>query len=259
VQHVDLTFQAFDCDDYENGIGQLDVLVNGVAIVNIPAGLHHLTGSGDYLPYMDTRVTIGPIDIGAHLISGTNTIVFRNPLDNHECEVSHILIQSNGKTLLNSTNTREVEPNEPLTLTFSNPPLEITSLTITPTTVNKADKVTVTASYTGGTGPFECKFNFGDGSHATVQSNGQSCSTTHQYRKAGTFQVTVKIKGANTGDRASQSITVTVRQTPPHDHDHNHDVDDHHEDDHDDRICSDREKGHNGSDNDKHADSEQHA
>src|SRR5207247_7685506 len=34
-----LTFSAFDADDFTNGIGQLQVFVNGHLVVDIPAGL----------------------------------------------------------------------------------------------------------------------------------------------------------------------------------------------------------------------------
>ena len=53
---VKLTFQGFDLDDFDNGVGQLQVLVNGNLVVDIPAGLNHLSGSGDFTPYRNTWV-----------------------------------------------------------------------------------------------------------------------------------------------------------------------------------------------------------
>ncbi len=46
-----LTFTGSELDDFDNGVGQLNVLVNSQLLVDIPAGLNHLTGSGDYDSY----------------------------------------------------------------------------------------------------------------------------------------------------------------------------------------------------------------
>src|SRR2546428_370280 len=45
-----LRFSGFDLDDFDNGVGQFQVFVNGHQVVDIPAGLNHLSGTGDYLP-----------------------------------------------------------------------------------------------------------------------------------------------------------------------------------------------------------------
>jgi len=51
-----LTFNGFDFDDFDDGVGQLAVLVNGQLVADIPAGLNHLTGTGDYRPYENAAV-----------------------------------------------------------------------------------------------------------------------------------------------------------------------------------------------------------
>src|SRR5437879_13468512 len=70
-----LTFNGFDLDDFDNGVGQLDVLVNGQLVADIPAGLNHLTGTGDYKPYQGVAVDFGPFDITSLLVTGQNTIL----------------------------------------------------------------------------------------------------------------------------------------------------------------------------------------
>src|SRR5207245_593341 len=45
--HVILTFQGFNLDDFDNGVGQLQIQVNGVNVTDIP----HFPGTGDYAPY----------------------------------------------------------------------------------------------------------------------------------------------------------------------------------------------------------------
>jgi len=65
-----LTFTGFAVDDFDNGIGQLDVLVNGQLVVDLPAGLNHLTGTGDYQPYENAIVNFGPFDITNLVVDG---------------------------------------------------------------------------------------------------------------------------------------------------------------------------------------------
>src|SRR5207244_11749697 len=74
-----LTFRAFELDDFDNGVGELQVFVNGHLLVDIPAGLNHLTGTGDYTPYTNRWVKFGPFDITSFVIQGQNTIVFSDP------------------------------------------------------------------------------------------------------------------------------------------------------------------------------------
>jgi len=116
---VRLTFKVFNADDFENGVGQLDVRVNGNLVVNVPAGLFHLAGSGDYQPYEDEWVLLGPFDISSFVLQGTNTIVLSDPLSGHVARVRDITIVSGGRTLLNFTKTRNISPTRSLTLSFS--------------------------------------------------------------------------------------------------------------------------------------------
>jgi PKD repeat protein len=212
VAAVTLSFQTHDCDDYEHGVGQLDVLANGNLVVNIPAGLFHLAGSGDYAPYTDAWVQLGPFNIAT--LQGQNTLVFRNPLDSHECDVKDVVVTSGQTTLLNYTKTIEVEPEEPIRLTFSNPPLVLTSFTDTSKTVANREAFTFNATFTGGTGPFTCTFQFGDQNSKTVTTTSHTCTTTHTFRETGTFTVTVKVRGASTSDRATGTLQIQPEHKP---------------------------------------------
>src|SRR5262249_9356700 len=129
---VILTFRAFDADDFENGVGELQVSVNGNLVVDIPAGLNHLTGSGDYSPYTQTWVSFGPFDISSFITPGKNIITFTNPLADHFELVGNIRITSNGQQLLSFRGARPVILGRSLTLAFPSDPLIFTSLTASP-------------------------------------------------------------------------------------------------------------------------------
>ena len=212
AQQTDLTFQAFDCDDWEQGVGELDVLVNNQLVVNIPAGINHLTGTGDYAPYDNTWVSFGPFHITSLVTLGTNSLVFRNPLTSHGCMVRRILIVQGGTVFLNQPRVRFIDPTHPVRMTFSNPPLQLTSFTATPNPVVEGNRVTFTATFTGGVGPFTCKFNFGDDEDKNVNSTGQSCSVTHTYDDDMVFNATVRVRGVNTSDNVSGGLSVTVQE-----------------------------------------------
>jgi len=212
AQQMDLTFQAFDCDDWEQGVGELDVLVNNQLVVNIPAGINHLTGTGDYAPYDNTWVSFGPFHITSLVTLGTNSLVFRNPLTSHGCMVRRILIVQGGTVFLNQPRVRFIDPTHPVRMTFSNPPLQLTSFTATPNPVVEGNRVTFTATFTGGVGPFTCKFNFGDDEDKNVNSTGQSCSVTHTYDDDMVFNATVRVRGVNTSDNVSGGLSVTVQE-----------------------------------------------
>src|SRR5947207_13150711 len=74
-----LTFNGSDLDDFDSGVGQLHVLVNGQLVADIPAGLNHPIGTRDYQPYQNSAVEFGPFDITSLLVSGQNTILVRDP------------------------------------------------------------------------------------------------------------------------------------------------------------------------------------
>jgi hypothetical protein len=195
-ENVQLNFQAFDVDDFENGVGQLQVFVNGHLVVDLPAGLNHLTGSGDYKPYDDIWVKFGPFDITSFVVPGENTIVFMNPLTSHFALVRNINISQGGVTLLFERRAHGISPGHTTTLTFSNPPLAVTSYTVDPTPVVQGVTVTFTAIFTGGSAPFTCSFTFGDGSPAVVvTTSAHTCSATHSYESNGDFMARVKITG----------------------------------------------------------------
>src|SRR5207237_3562509 len=71
-----LTFNGRDIDDFENGIGQLQVLVNGHLVVDIPAGLNHLSGSGDYASYEVKWIVFGTFDFKSIVVLVKNAVLF---------------------------------------------------------------------------------------------------------------------------------------------------------------------------------------
>src|SRR5207244_10873774 len=73
------TVHGCDLDDYEHGMGEVPVLVDGHLVVDIPARLNHLSGSGDYAPYDDKWLVFGPFDITRFVVQGQNSVLFRDP------------------------------------------------------------------------------------------------------------------------------------------------------------------------------------
>jgi PKD repeat protein len=209
-----LTFSGFDLDDFENGVGQFQVLVNGHLVVDIPAGLNHLTGSGDYAPYTDTWVAFGPFDITSFVVQGQNTIVFQDPLSSHFGLVRNVTIIQGNIVLLHVVKASAVFPGHPTTYTFSIPPLIITSFTVSPASPRVNQAATFTATYTGGTAPFTCFFRFGDEESMRVAGSSGTCSTSHDYDFSGTFTVRVKVVGGSTSDVQTARLRITVIGSP---------------------------------------------
>src|SRR2546427_462433 len=164
-----LRFSGFDLDDFDNGVGQFQVFVNGHQVVDIPAGLNHLSGTGDYLPYENTWVKFGPFDITGFVVQGQNTIVFKNPLSSHFGLVRNVTITQGTTILLRVRGAGLVFPGHSTTYTFSIPPLFITTFTASPSSASVEQNVTFTATYTGGTAPFRCIFRLRDGEYAIAQ------------------------------------------------------------------------------------------
>jgi hypothetical protein len=209
-----LTFNGFDLDDFENGIGQLQVLVNGHVVVDIPSGLNHLTGSGDYAPYDNKWVSFGPFDISSFVVQGQNTILFMDPQTaDHFGLVRNVTIVQGSTVLLQVMRARGVFPGFSFSYTFSNPPLVITSFTGSSSST-VSGQVTFAATFAGGTAPFKCIFSFGDGESASVAGVNGACSVTHEYDNSGTFQAKVTIRGASTSDLQVARLIVTVSSGP---------------------------------------------
>jgi len=205
-----LTFSGFDLDDFDNGVGQFQVLVNGHQVVDIPAGLNHLSGTGDYLPYENTWVKFGPFDITSFVVQGQNTIVFKDPLPSHFGLVRNVTITQGTTILLQVRGAGLVFPGHSTTYTFSIPPLFITTFTASPSPASVDQNLTFTATYTGGTAPFRCVFRFGDGEYAIVQGGSGSCSVMHDYDVLGAFSASVTVRGASTSDNVSARLTVVA-------------------------------------------------
>jgi len=209
-QAVQLTFTAFDLDDFDNGVGQLQVLVNGHLAVDIPAGLNHLSGSGDYAPYTNRWVNFGPFDITSFVIQGQNTIIFKSPPPGHFGQVRNVTIAQGGTILLQVSRPNFVTSLHSVTYTFSIPPLVITSFTVSSSSPKVDQTVTFTTTFTGGTAPFKCVFRFGDDESQTVLASANSCSVTHDYDSSGKFKLRVTVVGSSTSDTVSSSLTITV-------------------------------------------------
>jgi hypothetical protein len=210
-----LTFQGFDLDDFDNGTGQLQVFVNGHMVVDIPSGLNHLTGSGDYRPYDNRWVNFGPFDITSFVVQGQNTILFKDPqTSDHFGLVKNVTIVQGNTILLHVERARGVYPAFSFTYTFSIPPLVITSFTASTSTPTVEQNVTFTATYTGGTSPFRCIFSFGDFHFASVVGANGTCSATHDYDDQGTFHAIVIVIGASTTDLQMARINITVSGDP---------------------------------------------
>jgi hypothetical protein len=210
-----LTFSGFNLDDFDNGVGQFQVFVNGNSVVDIPAGLNHLTGSGDFAPYTDTWVKFGPFDITSFVVQGQNTIVFRDPTSfDHFGLVRNVTIIQGTTILLQVHGAKIVSPGHSVTYTFSNPPLVLTSFTVSASFPTVGQSVTFTAAFTGGTGPFRCIFRFGDDERAVVAGTSGTCSLTHDFDRASSFNVFVLAIGASTSDRVVGHLSITVTSGP---------------------------------------------
>jgi hypothetical protein len=211
-----LTFNGFELDDFNSGVGQLDVLVNGQLVADVPAGLNHLTGTGDYKPYENVAANFGPFDITNLLTSGQNTILFKDPTSfDHFGIVRNVTVVQDGTILLQVLGARGVYPGFSFIYTFSMAPLVIASFTASATSLVQHQSVTFTATYTGGTAPYRSAFNFGDGESMTVAGGNGACSATHDYDSASTFRATVIVKGASTSDRVSAHIRITISDPSP--------------------------------------------
>jgi hypothetical protein len=218
-KQVQLTFTGSQLDDFNNGVGQLNVLVNGQLVVDIPAGLNQLTGTGDFNAY-NTAVKFGPFDITAFVVDGQNTILFTDPTHDHFGTVGDVTILQDGSLLLHVSRARGVSPDSFITYTFSNPALTITSFTALDSTGNAVSAarpgqaLSFTVAYSGGTGPFTCSFFFGDSEHMVVAGSQGTCSATHDYDSAGTFTPSVIVRGASTSDNVREHFRISVSVSP---------------------------------------------
>jgi len=208
--HASLSFSGFDLDDFDNGVGQLQVFVNGQLVADIPAGLNQLTGSGDYNAYTNTAVAFGPFDITSFLVQGRNTILFIDPTPFHHGVVKNVVVTQDGTILLQVSHARGVYPGSSVRYTFSNPPLSINSFTSSSTAAISNQVLSFGAKYNGGTGPFTCIFRFGDHESKVVAGRSGTCSATHDYDMPGTFTATVTVRGSRTADLVTSSLRINV-------------------------------------------------
>src|SRR5207237_10430823 len=146
-------FTGFELDDFNNGVGQLDVSVNGQLVVDIPAGLNHLTGTGDYKAYENAIINFGPFDITSFIVDGQNTILFKDQtLFDHNGVVRNITIVNGDSVLLHSGRARGVYPAFSFSYTFSSQHFSLCSRSaLTPA---RRAVATFSASLTGLAGPF---------------------------------------------------------------------------------------------------------
>ncbi len=208
--HTSLSFTGFDLDDYDNGVGQLQVFVNGQLVADIPAGLNHLSGSGDYNAYTNIVVAFGPFDITSFLVQGQNTILFVDPTNFHYGVVKNVVVTQDGAILLHVSHARGVYPGSSVHYTFSNPPLSIDSFTSSSKAAISNQVLSFGATYNGGTGPFTCIFRFGDHESKIVAGRSGTCSAIHDYDIPGTFTATVTVRGSSTSDLITSSLRINV-------------------------------------------------
>jgi len=204
-----LRFASFDLDDFSNGIGQLQIFINGQLAIDIPAGVNHLSGSGDYPGYDNQFVSFGPFNVTIFLVDGQNTITLVDPLHYYFDSIYNLTIAEGDSVLLHIFWTG-VSPGHSSTFTFSGSPIVVTSFTSSPASQTVNQPATLTVTYTGGTGPFICIFIFGDGEHATVAGNAGTCSVTHDYDQSGSFIAKVIVAAVNTSASTSTVTTFTV-------------------------------------------------
>jgi len=206
-----LTFAGFNLDDFENGLGQFQVYVNGQVVADIPAGVNHLTGTGDYGPYANVWVNFGPFDISSFVVQGQNTVVIRDPqTSDHFGRFKDVKIMMDNNVLLSAPKNRGISPGFTVTYTFSNPPLVLTGFGAASTTFSTGQSVGFIVSFTGGTGPFKCIFLFGDDSSAVVSAVDGTCTTTHTFDDSGNFTARVIIIGSSTSDRVRGTLPLTI-------------------------------------------------
>jgi hypothetical protein len=208
--HTSLNFTGFDLDDYDNGVGQLQVYVNGQLVADIPAGLNQLSGSGDYNAYTNTAVAFGPFDITSFVVKGQNTILFVDPTPFHYGVVKNVVVSQDGAILLRVSHARGVYPGSSVRYTFSNPPLSISGFTSSSTAAVSNQVLRFGATYDGGTGAFTCIFRFGDHESKVVAGSSGTCSATHDYDIPGTFTATVIVRGSSTSDLVTSRLTINV-------------------------------------------------
>src|SRR4029077_9800808 len=215
-QPILLTFQAFNFTVFHNGFGSFQVLVNGhmVDVVNIPFVRSGTIAYPQSAPGANSFVSFGPIDITAFLVPGVNNITFLNPTGSHFSLIKGVMIAQGNTVFLNIRGARFVSPGRPVTFTFSNPPLNITSFTVSNAAPFVEQDVTFTATYTGGTGPFKCIFRFGDDNIWGVIGNNGSCSVTPEYDSSGSFAPTVRITGSTNGDDQTMGLASAVNVQP---------------------------------------------
>ncbi len=221
---VVVTFEAYDAEDFFKGVGTLDARLNGTLVVNVPAGLFQLPGTGHYAPLAKVWASLGPFDVTNMVQLGTNTLVFSNPLQSHITLIRNVkVVTGDGTVLLDKADVGQVGPRDTYTLRFSLPTLTVASLAISPDLVYNTEERTFTAFYEGGVGPFTCTFEFGDGARSIAHSKTQVCSAVHTYwlgdentwwDAGGNFTVTVQVVGANTGDSAANTFPVEVLRQP---------------------------------------------
>jgi len=92
-------------------------------------------------------------------------------------------------------------------------PLALTSFNSNATVFVNQPRI-YTAAYAGGVGPFQCTFNFGDGTTSIVSTLQQYCSMTHTYSVTGNFTATVEVLGTQLGNIVNDAISFSVQPQP---------------------------------------------
>jgi len=193
---VILSFEAFDASDVINGIGELNIDVNGVTVANLPCNFAGVTCAGftGVINQVDNVWAPFAIDISAHVVGGTNTIRFWNPLTVHSSGIRNVTVTVDGVVVFNdptsiancTTACYNIGPGtsgQQLSESFA---LGLgVSGDFTANISGLAVALNATAS--GGTAPYSFTWAFGDGTAGSGQT------VNHSYAAAGTYAVSVTI------------------------------------------------------------------
>lgn len=106
-QTTTLSFEAWDIDKAESGIGELTVYVNGIEVANVP--------SETDTSQSDQWVSFS-YDVTTQATEGSNTLLFDNALEiqnTHTCIVRNIMVVYGGDTVLNDPEEHKISGNDP--------------------------------------------------------------------------------------------------------------------------------------------------
>jgi len=119
-------------------------------------------------------------------------------------------IEANWNLASLTSNDANAKPMTEFFKSTTPPVLLSTSFTYSPTSPQASQQVSFTASASGGTGPYNYTWAFGDG------MTGTGITVYHTYSTAGSYNVLLTVKDSSPSPQtASSQQTITVTSTPP--------------------------------------------